>query len=232
MLERVEEALDVAVHDVAVAASARQANRLQRVRRAAFRAEAVRAVLEVRLEDRLQHDLRRRLHHAVLHRRDAQRSLSSIGFGDVAPLDRARAILPAPKLFPDLLQEALHSGDLDRVQRRSIDPGRAAVRSYPSPCFQQDVAPVDPVVQRVETATSVPLGCAKQRALELSYFVFGVVGPCGHALALTSRRTLDQSRAPSLRRRCGRRHRRYYEPLGLPLGTIRFRRRLMQTAFA
>jgi hypothetical protein len=45
-------------------------------------------------------------------------------------------------------------------------------------------------------------------------------------------RGLDQSRAPSLHRRCGRRHRRYYEPLGLPLDASAFRHRLMAPAFA
>jgi len=43
-----------------------------------------------------------------------------------------------------------------------------------------------------------PLGRPVQRPLEFSHFISGVVGPYGHALALTSSRTLSESRGPSL----------------------------------
>jgi hypothetical protein len=49
------------------------------------------------------------------------------------------------------------------------------------------------------------------------------------ALALTPRHKRDQSRAPSLRPGFPG-PRRYYEPLGLPPDTVRFRRRLIPTA--
>jgi hypothetical protein len=64
-----------------------------------------------------------------------------------------------------------------------------------------------------------------------SGFFKGLVGPIGHALTLTPVPEHDQSRAPSLRRRSGRRHPRYYGPLGLPPGTVTLRRQLIATAF-
>src|ERR1700722_7862335 len=51
----------------------------------------------------------------------------------------------------------------------------------------------------METSALTPLGTSPQRTLQFSYFLFGVVGPCGHALALTCIHPLDQSRGPSLR---------------------------------
>ena len=71
----------------------------------------------------------------------------------------------------------------------------------------------------------------EQPALEFSHFFNGVVGrlrPCPRAYLLTRH---DQSRVPSLQRVVARRL-RYYEPLGLPPGTIPFRHRLIGTAFA
>ena len=60
----------------------------------------------------------------------------------------------------------------------------------------------------------------------------GLMGLRGHALALTSFNQRDQSRAPFLRRRYGRRLHRYYEPLGLPSDTRPFHTRLIGQAFA
>src|SRR5688500_5150563 len=93
-----------------------------------------------------------------------------------------------------------------KIAKRTIVPTSTRV--------QQDVTPPDPVVQRVEAAIPVALGRHVQAALELSRFgegplsrapavavAGGVVGSCDHALALTSSRGRDQSRAPSLGRR-------------------------------
>ncbi len=101
-----------------------------------------------------------------------------------------------------------------------------------SPRLRQDVTPVDSVVQRMEASLRAALGSDEESALELSYFIDRVVGPLGHALALTPSRRRDQSRAPFLGRGYGPRRRRYYGPLGLPPGTIPFHRRLIGTAVA
>ncbi len=81
-------------------------------------------------------------------------------------------------------------------------------------------------------AVRAMLGTHAQPVVEFSCFFRGVVGPFGHALTLTSDRRCDQSRAPSLGWRYGRHRHRYYEPLGLPSGSMPFRSRLISTAFA
>jgi hypothetical protein len=80
--------------------------------------------------------------------------------------------------------------------------------------------------------SQLTLGGNEKPALRFSGFNSWVVGPHGHALTLTLHGRHDQSRAPSLRRRYGRRHSRYYEPLGLPPSTVTLRHRLIATAFA
>ena len=82
-----------AVHDVVVPSSAHDTDALERLGRAALRTKSVRAVLEVRFEDRLHNDLRRHLHHPIPHRRYPQRPLPSILLRDVVPPHRLRPIL-------------------------------------------------------------------------------------------------------------------------------------------
>jgi hypothetical protein len=87
-------------------------------------------------------------------------------------------------------------------------------------------------IRHAQASRSAALGAREEPGLRFSRFDDWVVGPCGHALALTLDVRHDQSRAPSLPGRSGRRDRRYYEPLGLPSGTRPFRHRLIGPAFA
>lgn len=52
----------------------------------------------------------------------------------------------------------------------------------------------------MKTTPPTPLGSQEKSALESSYFLLGVVGPSGHALALTPSRGRDESGTPSLQR--------------------------------
>lgn len=101
---------------------------------------------------------------------------------------------------------------------RTLDDGRVETRVECRVC--------------ASASSRLPLGTRIESVSEFSCFCRRVVGPRGHALALTSSIGRDQSRAPSLRRSCGLRHRRYYEPLGLPPATPPFRHRLIGDAFA
>jgi hypothetical protein len=54
----------------------------------------------------------------------------------------------------------------------------------------------------MKPSSSCPLGRSVKRTLEFSHFIYGVVGPCGHALALTSLRTRSESKGPSFPSGC------------------------------
>ena len=87
-------------------------------------------------------------------------------------------------------QEPFDTLLLDLGERLPVDPGSSLVAAHPTPCFQQNVTPPDPVVQRVESSLPIALGRCEEPALELSHFVDGVVGSFhDHALTLTSTRT-------------------------------------------
>src|SRR2546428_492617 len=192
----------------------------------------MRAVLEVGLEDRFQHKLCRRLHHPVAHRRNPQRPLRSVVLRDVLPPHRLRPVLPCAQPLLGLSEERLHARLLDLLQGLPIHAGSPSVGSDSPPCLRQDVTPADPVIQRMEAPPLAALGSHEKSALKFSHFVCGGVGPSGHALALPPSRGRDEARAPSLHRVFPSRLLRYYEPLGLPLGTAPFRLRLIGTAVA
>ena len=66
------------------------------------------------LEDRLQHQLRCRLHDTIAHRRDPERPLLPISLRNVPAQDRAAAGTRLRAARRDLLEEALHAVLLDR----------------------------------------------------------------------------------------------------------------------
>src|SRR6185295_16964138 len=126
---------------------------------------------------------------------------------------------------------------LDGGEGLRIDSRPTAVSPYSPPRFPQDVTPVDAVQQRVETSTRLPLGCRIQTALELSHFVAriaprGVIGSglAGHALTLTSAAVTTTAGTLPSGSVVLHPHRRYYDPLGLPLRNARFRLRLIRVA--
>jgi hypothetical protein len=96
------------------------------VLRPAARAEPVRARVEVRLEDRLQHQLERGLDHPVPDGRDPQAALLAAGLGDQPLPHRQRHKPPGLQVGPELGEERLlapHGRDV--VGRLAIYPGRA-----------------------------------------------------------------------------------------------------------
>src|SRR5438876_575060 len=198
MVDAAKVVLDVDVHHVIEASVGCHANGLQRLRGTPLRPESIGHRQEVRLEQGLHHKLGRHLNHPVPHRRNAQRPLPPVRLRNVPAPHRLRPILPGLEIVLDTQQKRLDPLLLNGGDRLAIHPRSPTIAPYPPPRFPQDVAPVDPVVQRVEAALPTPLGRSPQRPLEFSHFALRVVGACAHALALTPMRTRDQSRGPSL----------------------------------
>src|SRR2546428_6061593 len=198
MVDTAEVVFDVDVRHVVVASVGRHPNGLQRLRGAPFRPESVGDRQKVGLENRLHDKLGRHLNHPVPYRRNAQRPLPPICLRNVPAPHRLRPILPGLEIVLDTQQKSLDPLLLNGGDRLAIHPRSPTIASDPLPRFPQNVAPVDPVVQRVEAALPTPLGRPPQRPLEFSHFALRVVAACAHALALTPTRTRDQSRRPSL----------------------------------
>ena len=130
LVDAPEVVADVRIQHVVAAACPVHAQDFQRLRRAPLRPKPIRRGTEVRLEDGLQHQLRRHLRHSVSDGRNAERPLSAVGLGDVSPQDRLRAIR-AVRAAPRRARasNALDAVLLDLGQRHPIDARRAAIPS-------------------------------------------------------------------------------------------------------
>jgi len=228
---------DVGVQHVVAAARAVHAKGFQRLGRPPLRPEAIRRRPKVGFEDGLQHERRRHLRHSVSDCWNAEGPLSAIGLRDVSPPNRRRTIRACAQHRTQLTQHALDAILLDAGERLPIDARRAAVPFHMPPRFPEDVSPPDPIHQRVEASIRRSFGCDPESTLQLAHFDGGVAstgvvgtGAAGHALARPC--VLDVTTAGALpsRRVLRRDDCRYYDPLGRPLRTSRFRHRLIRGA--
>src|SRR5690349_9253121 len=88
LIDTVEVAFDVCIDYEVMPLVPRYADRFQGLCRALLRSKSKAACFEIRLEDRLDHDLRRHLHHPVSYRRYPQWPLLSVSFRYVLPPHR------------------------------------------------------------------------------------------------------------------------------------------------
>jgi hypothetical protein len=117
------------------------------------RSEAERGIHEVGLEDRFKDQHRSHLCDTISDRGYTQRPFAAVRLRDHHPLHRPRPV----GLRPEILVERLHEGrratilaldvrDTDTIHTRSTP-----VTGDPVPSGLKHVAPIDPIVQRVES---------------------------------------------------------------------------------
>jgi len=172
----VEIALDVRIHHPPAAYQA-FFHDFDSLACATFGSKPVRAVLEVRLENRFDHDLTGLLHHPVTNRRNAQRSLSAIRLGDIHPQHRLWSVRVRLQVLLNLGKKRSHACSFDVVDTQTVRPGAAAVLAYFFPGPPQNIRPEDAVIERVEPSVPARFGRQEELALELLCFVSGVVDP-------------------------------------------------------
>ena len=213
----------------------------------ALRPVAVRDGQEVRLEDRLQHQLGRLLGHPVADRRDAQCPDTAVRLGDLLPPHGRRTIPALPQVGGKLREQPFDAIGLDVGEGDTIDPRRAPVGPHPPPRLPQDVTPEDAVIQGVEAPLRRPLGRRPELALELAHLVHrrqpmefdglapaggdGPGGP-GHALTRDTAASVTKVGALPSRRVVLHAGQRYYDPVGPPLPSARFHHRLIRSVLA
>src|SRR5258706_10112794 len=103
MVDAIEVLFDIGIHYPVVAGIGRFPDRFQRLLGTFPRTESVTTLLEIRLEDRFDHEFRRRLYHSVPDCRNSQGSFLSVGLGNVVSTDRRRPILSRPKILLNFL---------------------------------------------------------------------------------------------------------------------------------
>ena len=203
MVDLVEAGRDVTLQHPPIPAGGEQVNLGDRVLGAASGAEAVGARPEVRLEDRLQHQLERGLHHPVPHGRDAQPAELAARLGDHPLTDGQRPEGPSLQLGTQVGQERLLAAHpLDVEGRLAIHPSgaRTLVAPHPAPPNQQERRITDEVEQVTEPAPQAHRWPSMQLGLDPQY-------PCLRLFRRRPRRAGIHRRppglpAPSLQPRC------------------------------
>ena len=128
------------------------------------RTEPIRAIQEIRLENRLQDQQGRHLCHPVPHRRYAQRSQLPILLLDVNASYRLRRVALRAEGLLQVLQEPLHpgGGGFDLCDRHPVHTRCAVMGPHPLPRRFQRVPPIDPVIQHVKPELRLLLGLLAQ----------------------------------------------------------------------
>src|SRR5271157_242059 len=140
---------------------------LQGVVRRPPRAEPEAARQEVRLEDRLKHDLRRSLHDPVTNSGNRQRPLLiRARLRDEYPPGGQRPVPAFPQLAGQLIKKPGHPVLLDGRQGGLVDARRAVIRAHLDPRAPQNITAADLVIQRVEPTPGIGLGRPAQRMLQ------------------------------------------------------------------
>ncbi len=171
MVDLIEAGRDVRIDHPLIGAAGEEVDLGDRVLRPSPGPEAIRARREVRLEDRLEHELERSLHHPVPDGRDAQPATLAAGLGDHPLANRDRAERAGTKIGPQLGEErCLAALGFDRIGRLAVDPCRACapVAPHPAPCNEQErrvsneVEEVGEPTRRIVDRPSVQLGLHPQ----------------------------------------------------------------------
>src|SRR5262249_15291125 len=122
--------------------------------------------LEVGLEDRLQDQHHRHLHHAIPDRADAQRALLAIPFRDEHATHGVRSIRSSSQFGRQFVEPSVAPVRLDVLEGLAVHPRGAVVGPAAQVGELQDVPSVDLVVQPVEPIVRRSLRFGMQRRLE------------------------------------------------------------------
>ena len=178
MRNLVETGLDVTFHDPFIRAGREIAHLGYRVMSPALRAEPVGTREEIRLEDRLEHQLHRCLDHPIGDRRDPEATQLAVRLGNHPLPHRHRAETAILQHRPQPVEEHLDALlGLDGEGSLPIHSGRAStlVAPHPIPRHQQERRIADEVEQIIEPAMSIITGPSVQFGLDLPYPTLGSI---------------------------------------------------------
>ena len=164
--DRVEIFRQISVDDVRVAPADQPVRLLDRIDCAATRSIPISAVLEVRLEDRLQHKLGGSLRHAVPDCRDAERPLAASGLRDHHPPHGFGLVRLRDKVLAQARQPRLYARRLDLIESHPVHPRRARILASQRIGVGKYVLATDLVVKQIEAEGRLRLRLAVELSLK------------------------------------------------------------------
>ena len=156
----------IGIDHIGVVLSKQHQHRLDRFARTASRPIAVRRRVHIRLENRLQHQLCRGLHHPIPYRWDAEGALAAAELWDHYPPHRLAPVRLRSQFLAEPRQPVLQPRRLDPLERHPVHPWRAFVGARQVIGMVQNVRPPDLVVEQIEPEVRLSLGLAIQLSLQ------------------------------------------------------------------
>jgi hypothetical protein len=157
MRDRVEIFRQISVNHVGVAPANQPVRFLDRIDRAAARAIAIGIVLEVRLEDRLKHDLGGSLGHPIPDRRDAERTFAAARLRDRHPPHRIGPIRLRVEFLVQARQPDFHARRVDLLEGHPVYTRRSRIGAGQRIGMSKNVLTADLVVKQVEAESGFRL---------------------------------------------------------------------------
>lgn len=150
--DAVEVPFQVGIVDGGVTCRQVPLDRLKRISSRATRSETVGTRQEIRLEDRLQNQLRGGLDQTITHGGNAQGAFSAAGLGDAHPPHRSRPVAPRLQGLSYSVQEGVDApwGGDHILDVHTVHARRSVVGGDLIPGSLEHVVPVYAVIQRVK----------------------------------------------------------------------------------
>ena len=199
MRDRVEIFRHVGVNDIGIAPAHQPLRFLDRIDRAAARSIAIGAVLEVRFEDWLQHDLGGGLNHPIPDRRDAERTFAATRLGDRRPPHRIRPIRLRDEFLAQTRQPSFNTRRVDLLEGHSVHAWHARIGASQRIGVPKYVLAANLVVEQIEAEGGLRLRLAIKLSLKAPD-LFGRFEAHRQSPPPRHRRKRTRSQGPFLRR--------------------------------
>ena len=156
----------IGVYHVGVAPADQPVHFLDGIGPAAAGSIAISRVLEIRLEDRFQHQLGGGLDHPIPDRRDAKRAFAAPRLRDHHPPHRCRPVRLLGQFLPQARQPLLDARRLDRREVHSVHARCPRIEAGQPIGMLEDVLSTNLVVEQVEAIVRLCLRLAIELPLK------------------------------------------------------------------
>src|SRR6266568_2368731 len=164
--DRVEIFRQIGVDHIGIAPAKKPVRFLDGIDRAATRPIAISTVLQVRLENRLQHELGGGLNDPIPNRWDAERAFPASRLGNLHPPHRLGPIRLRNEILAQALQPSFHARRIDLFEGHPVNTRSSRVGAGQRIGVSKNILAADLVVEQIEAEVGLRLRLAIELSLK------------------------------------------------------------------